>query len=165
MLDIYAGIQLREASPADAEAIAEVLLRSFAEFEDLYTPAGYAATILNPQQVRQRMEDGPTWVALNHGIVGTVSAVPKAGDSLYVRGMAVLPSARGQCIGETMLNAVQSFAVNRGCRRLFLSTTPFLTAAIRLYERFGFERTADGPHDLHGTPLFSMSKELDSHNS
>jgi len=46
----------------------------------------------------------------------------------------------------------------RGCKRLYLSTTPFLHSAIRLYERCGFRRTDEGPHDLFGTPLFTMEK-------
>jgi hypothetical protein len=46
---------------------------------------------------------------------------------------------------------------------MVLSTTPFLTAAISLYERFGFSRSIDGPHDLYGTPLFTMVKRMDAH--
>ena len=78
--------------------------------------------------------------------------------------MAVLPATRGQHIGYTLLSTVQAYAVNSSSRRMLLSTTPFLTAAIRLYERFGFERTSDEPHELFGTPLFSMSKELSGAN-
>jgi hypothetical protein len=38
--------------------------------------------------------------------------------------------------------------------------TPFLNTAIRLYEAFGFRRMNDGPHDLFGTPLFTMEKTV-----
>ncbi len=93
-------------------------------------------------------------------IVGTVSVVPK-GQSLYIRGMAVIPSARGQKLGELLLSHVESFALASGFKRLFLSTTPFLSGAIRLYERFGFQRIADGPQELFGTPLFTMEKILE----
>jgi len=41
-----------------------------------------------------------------------------------------------------------------------LSTTPFLHPAIALYERCGFARTGEGPVDLAGTPLFTMTKAL-----
>jgi hypothetical protein len=54
---------------------------------------------------------------------------------------------------------VEAFAVGRSALRLSLTTTPFLTDAIRLYEQAGFSRTAE-PLDLHGTPLFGMVKEL-----
>jgi N-acetylglutamate synthase-like GNAT family acetyltransferase len=155
------GVQLRQATASDAGAIASLLLHSFAEYEKLYTAMGFAATILDRDQVLRRINEGPVWVAfVNDEIVGSVSALWKADGSVYIRGMAVLPSARGKHIGETMLNAVHAFAVEGKCWRLFLSTTPFLSAAVCLYQRFGFERTAEGPHDLFGTPLFTMSKKL-----
>ncbi len=58
------------------------------------------------------------------------------------------------------MSHVENVASEHGFRRLFLSTTPFLTSAIRLYERWGFQRSDEGPHDLHGTPLFTMVKIL-----
>jgi len=154
-------LQVRIGGPGDAGPIAAVLADSFAEFVDLYTPEGFAATTPSAEQIRSRMAEGPTWIAALEGdVVGTVSAVRKGAAGLYVRGMAVLPSARGNHVGADLLDAVCRFAIDNGCSRLFLSTTPFLTSAIRLYERFGFERTDDGPHDLFGTPLVTMSMEV-----
>lgn len=162
-MELNTKIQVRRAKRSEAEQIAAVLAESFAEFAGLYAPEGFAATTPDAEQVRRRMEEGPIWVAeLDEHVVGTVAAVLEEEDGLYIRGMAVVPSARDHRVGENLLNAVQRFAAESGCRRLFLSTTPFLTAAIRLYERFGFERSEDGPHDLFGTPLFTMSKELKS---
>jgi ribosomal protein S18 acetylase RimI-like enzyme len=63
-------------------------------------------------------------------------------------------------MGEMLLNVVNEYALAENCSRLFLSTTPFLHRAIRLYENLGFKRIAEGPHDLYGTPLFSMEKTL-----
>ena len=100
------------------------------------------------------------WVAVaDERVVGTVSVVAKSG-SLYIRGMAVQPFARGQRIGELLLAEVEKFAELNCIVRLFLSTTPFLDRAIRLYERQGFQRTNQGPHDLYGTPLFTMERFL-----
>jgi ribosomal protein S18 acetylase RimI-like enzyme len=76
--------------------------------------------------------------------------------------MAVLPSARGQRIGELLLGHIQTLAISQGFKRLLLSTTPFLTRAIQLYERSGFQKTDEGPHDLFGTPLFTMVKNLNN---
>ena len=94
---------------------------------------------------------------LNGEIIGTVSAVPD-GKSLYVRSMAVLPVARGHHLGQQLLDQVELYAREQGHNRLYLSTTPFLHRAIRLYENHGFRRTTTGPQDLFGTPLFSMEK-------
>ena len=40
------GIEIRFADLRDAAAIASLLAESFAEYEPLYTPEGYAATVI-----------------------------------------------------------------------------------------------------------------------
>ncbi len=154
------SVQILRASPDDAPSIASVLLGAFAEYKELYTDGAFAATVLTSEHIAGRMSQGPTWVALRNGaIVGTVSALP-TGDALYVRSMAVLHEARGQGIGDLLLRELEAFATSSDYKRLFLSTTPFLTRAIKLYEHAGFRREAEGPHDLFGTPLFTMVKEM-----
>jgi len=150
------------ANPADASGIASVLKASFAQYESLYTPEGFQATTPAPESVLQRMNEGPVWIASSEGvIVGTAAATVKK-DSLYIRGMAVMPRARGKAIGLLMLEQLEVYALSLGCSRMFLSTTPFLLRAIALYEGAGFQRTAAEPHDLFGTPLFTMEKALPS---
>jgi GNAT superfamily N-acetyltransferase len=150
---------LRNADASDASAISATLREAFAEFEALYTPAAFRATTPPADQIRARMAEGPVWVAERDGqVVGTVSAVPRGGE-LYIRSMAVRPAARGEGIAARLLQAVESFATARQCHRLVLTTTPFLTAALQLYEREGFRRTGE-ESDLHGTALLTMAKEL-----
>jgi ribosomal protein S18 acetylase RimI-like enzyme len=72
--------------------------------------------------------------------------------------MAVLTTARKSKIGSKLLEVIEAHAAEQGCKRIFLSTTPFLEAAIRLYEKFGFRRVPGSEHDLFGTPLFTMEK-------
>lgn len=161
MVPHESDIQVRTAVPEDAPAIAAVLAAAFAEYEPAYTPQALAATTPTSDQIRPRFSEGPVWVALlGEAIVGTVAAVPK-GERLYVRSMGVLPTARGHGIGGLLLRHVESFAAEGGYKSLFLSTTPFLAGAIALYERFGFRRSREGPHDLFGTPLFTMVKDLE----
>jgi GNAT superfamily N-acetyltransferase len=153
-------IQIRLATPEDAPAVANVLHESFVEFEALYTAGGFAATTPYAAQVLVRISEGPVWIAMHDGVVmGTVAAVVK-GESIYIRGMAVLPAARGSGTGAALLRQVEDWARNQGGRRLFLTTTPFLSAAIHLYERFGFCRIEEAPIDLFGTPLFTMEKPI-----
>jgi len=149
---------VRLAEFAEAAAIAAILQAAFAEYGPLYTPLALAATTPGQRQIEQRWDEGPVWVAEVDGrLAGTVAAVDK-GDGLYVRSMAVLPEARGLRLGERLLQAVDDYAQLRGLDRLYLSTTPFLHRAIRLYERWGFRRTDASPHELFGTPLFTMAK-------
>lgn len=153
-------IEVRSAVPAEADAIASVLLRAFIEYEPLYTPGGFAATTPAAERIRQRWDEGPVWVALAGGlVVGTVAAVPQQ-QALYVRSMAIVPEARGRGIGRLLLGRVEAFARAHGFARMTLTTTPFLHNAIALYERYGFQRSDRGPIDLHGTPLFEMEKSL-----
>jgi GNAT superfamily N-acetyltransferase len=153
--------RIRPALKSDAAAIAEVLERAFAEYRPLYTPGGFAATAINTEQVLERMQEGPVWVAVDsERVVGTVAAVLQSGNACYLRGTAILPEARGGGIGGLLLAAVEDFARRSGSEVLTLSTTPFLDRAIRLYERAGFVREQESLHDLFGTPLFTMSKKL-----
>jgi len=153
-------IQIRIAEPDDAASVAAVLRQSFVEYQSSYTEEAFAATTPGSDQMLHRLVEGPVWVAvMNNAIVGTVSAVTH-GETLYIRSMAVVPAARGRKVGEALLACAESFALVHGNKRLFLSTTPFLTGAIRLYERMGYRRSDKGPHDLLGTPLFTMEKDV-----
>jgi len=156
------SIGIRMAALDDVSSIAAILYESFVEYESSYTPEAFTATTPAAGQIQNRMREGPVWVALQDDvIVGTVAAVADGG-ALYIRGMAILPAARGQRVGESLLREIESFASEQGLTRLYLSTTPFLSRAIRLYEHYGFTNNGEGPHDLFGTPLITMEKFLDS---
>src|SRR5262249_47260039 len=151
------GMRIRRAVREDAAHISGILRQSFLEFEPLYTPEGFAATTPDQHQVVRRLEEGPTWVALcGERIAGTASAGVRAEKGLYVRGVAVVPSVRGLGIAQSLMSQVEAFARNNRCAGMFLTTPPFLTSAIRLYERLGFRHV--GAADLFGTPLLKMSK-------
>ena len=154
-------VAIRIATQEDVPTIATILRESFAAYEPSYTPGGYAATTPTADHITARFHEGPTWIALlDNTIVGTVAVAPRP-TGLYIRSMAVLPTARGHNIGTLLLEEIERYARANGHTRLYLSTTPYLDRAIHLYERFGFRRTDDGPHDLFGTPLFTMEKHLE----
>lgn len=151
---------VREAQAADVGAIAGLLREAFVEFETLYDPKAFEATLPSADRLLDRHREGPVWVAeLNGALAGTVSGVPAA-QSLYIRSMAVKPSMRGRGVGAKLLGELERFAAARAVERLYLSTTPFLVDAIALYERAGFVRTEEEPHALFDTPLFTMQKLL-----
>ncbi|PWT92396.1 MAG: hypothetical protein C5B55_06535 [Blastocatellia bacterium] len=151
--------EIRRAVFEDAEAIARVLLDSFIEYKSLYVPQRYDATVIAPDEVKERLEEGPVWVAIvDEYIVGTVAANERD-EGLYIRGMGVVPKARGLRLGELLLREVERYAVECGHKRMFLNTTPFLNHAIKLYEGFGFKFT-DEIDERFGTPLLTMEKNL-----
>jgi len=153
-------IDIRLATALDAEEISRVLQDSFEEFRDLYTKEAFDATAPEPETIRKRMAEGPVWVAVSDDdVVGTAAAEIRS-DGCYLRGMAVRPGSRVKGVGLGLLTAAEQFATENHSQRIYLSTTPFLARAISLYVTFGFRKTADGPHDLHKTPLLTMSKDL-----
>jgi GNAT superfamily N-acetyltransferase len=154
--------EIRSATIDEVSIISSVLLEAFAEYEPLYTAEAFAATTPTAEQICNRWDEGPVWVALFAGqIIGTIAAVQRD-QALYLRSMAIQPTARGSGLGQLLLERAEDFAVRQACKRMYLSTTPFLSRAIRLYENFGFVRTAEGPHDLYGTPIFTMEKLITS---
>jgi GNAT superfamily N-acetyltransferase len=155
-------MKIRLAASSDASAVANLIFQSFLEYRSSYTDEAFAATCPSSIELEDRMSEGPIWMAIEEEtVVGTVSGVP-VGNALLVRSLAVLPSERGHGTGELLLDRVENYAYEDGYTRLVLSTTPFLTPAIRLYEQFGFRRSSEGPSDRLGTPIFTMVKELKS---
>ncbi len=153
-------VTIRHATLEDLPSVSSLMHESFIEYRPSYTEEAFAATTPGSDELAKRMAEGPMWVATQDDVlVGTVSALP-LGDEFYIHGMAVLPEVRGLGLGELLLKTVEDCAHAQGYKRLTLSTTPFLLRAIRLYERFGFQRISDGPHELFGTPLFTMTKAL-----
>ena len=150
---------IRFATKADADAIAVLLLETFREYEPFYTPGSFAATTPGVEEILKRMEEGPMWVALDgEDFVGTVTAQPR-GLTLFIRGMAVLPQARGQNLGTVLLEHIERWALDHNYNRLHLATTPFLSRAIKLYERFGFIDTEERD-DFFGMLVIFMEKKL-----
>ena len=155
-----ANVRIRRAFPNDAPAIVSVLYESFLEYEAIYALKAFRTTSIGIETVFGRMREGPVWVAvLDHAIVGTASTVAnKAG--LYIRGMAVLPAFRGRGIGRLLMEHIEQYAMAKGFQRMFLSTTPEMSAAIRFYEHFGFELTDQNTATFSASPLLIMQKLL-----
>jgi GNAT superfamily N-acetyltransferase len=150
---------LREAIEADTRAISRLLRSAFLEFQPLYTPEAFVATVVPEVGIRTRLEEGPIWVAERQArLIGTVAA-KRTADSVLVRGMAVEPTARGLGIGKALLTLTEDFARKHGCKTLSLYTTAFLNHAIRLYQSAGYRFTTEKSNP-NGTELLRMVKVL-----
>ena len=153
-------IHIQIATASDAENISKVLFDSFIQFKSFYTDKAFAATTISAAEVIKRMEEGNVWIALKDNvIIGTVAVVKKE-EGLYIRGMAVLPEARGSKTGWKLLEQVQQYAVENNFKSLLLSTTPYLISAIHLYEKFGFKQIGDMDDSFFGTMILQMKKVL-----
>ena len=152
---------IRRATASDAEGIHRVLCDAFGPLEDRYTPGAYDATVLDPERVRERLTEGPIWVAedADGTIVGTFG-IEVTDEGHYLRGMGVSPTARGTGLGRRLVEIAVEYVDARSPERTWLYTTAFLETAIALYEQAGFVRFDPDPPDFHGTPIIGMERPL-----
>jgi GNAT superfamily N-acetyltransferase len=63
-------------------------------------------------------------------------------EAAEVKSMFVAPSHRGRGIGRAILSELERIARDRGCRRVRLDTSDYLTAALTLYRAAGYREVA-----------------------
>ncbi|HTJ25263.1 MAG TPA: GNAT family N-acetyltransferase [Candidatus Limnocylindria bacterium] len=87
---------------------------------------------------------GALWLAEAAGeVVGCVvlRPLPDLGDgACEVKRLYVRPAHRGAGLAEALMDALEAFARDAGYRAVYLDTKDDLHAAIRFYERRGYER-------------------------
>lgn len=149
------GLHLRDACPADRAAIAALTLGAYDEYAAVM-PAhweGYRANILATLAAVKPAEQ--IVAERDNRIVGTVLLYP-AGSAMVtpgnpsiarpwpeVRLLAVDPAARGHGIGAALMNGCIGRARASGAQVVTLHTTDIMQAAVRLYERLGFQRAPE----------------------
>jgi ribosomal protein S18 acetylase RimI-like enzyme len=160
---------IREARPAEQAAIGDLVIRSYrgvgeideSYFDELRDVAARAAVV-------------PVIAAVEEGsgrILGAVTFVPgpgpfhegEFGDAASIRMLAVEPDARGQGIGQALVEECIRRAREQGKTRISLYTRPFMTAAHRMYERLGFKRVRGLDWEYEpGEWLYAYAKDLDA---
>ncbi|HKV99271.1 MAG TPA: GNAT family N-acetyltransferase [Vicinamibacterales bacterium] len=96
------------------------------------------------------MAGGQIFVATTgRRVVGTCAMIPSGPDAFELAKLAVDPASQGHGIGRRLVDASLAYARERGARRVVLLSNSRLTAALRLYESYGFEHRpvpADAPY-------------------
>jgi predicted N-acetyltransferase YhbS len=146
--------RIRDAGASDREAIEAVTLSAYQQFGAVMPPALWDRYRQNIVSTLAAAPPKTQIVAEAGGqIVGSVllypagtQIVPPGGASMAlalpeVRLLAVAPSARGQGIGALLMDECVRRARESGAKALTLHTTDMMQAAMRLYERLGFQRT------------------------
>lgn len=89
-------------------------------------------------------KNGPAYYAVDNGrVVGWCDIFPEENPRQNHRGslgMGLLHEYRGQGLGSKLLNAVLAHSKIFGLEKVELHVYTSNTAAIRLYDKFGFER-------------------------
>ena len=75
--------------------------------------------------------------------------IPSGPDAFELAKLAVDPASQGQGIGRRLVDASLAYARGHGARRVVLLSNSRLTAALHLYETYGFQHRpvpADAPY-------------------
>ena len=84
---------------------------------------------------------GQIFFVLEDGQAKGTCAVLKNSDTSYeLAKMAVTASAQGKGFGDLLMKAAIKFTQEKGATELILSTNTKLRSALKLYEKYGFER-------------------------
>ena len=129
-------IGIRPAAPGDAAAIATLL-----------TDLGYPASAAEiPGRLTAVLEaPGQTFVAadeedvLGVGSVTRLSLLHRAEPAALLSALVVRPDARNRGVGRLLVEAVERYAAEWGCRTLELTSRNGRVAAHRFYRGLGFE--------------------------
>ncbi|MDQ6419306.1 GNAT family N-acetyltransferase [Paenibacillus sp. LHD-117] len=147
-------IVIRNVSADDRQALEDVLLDAYGEYEQKLSEqkwSEYKASILHA------IEEAPTSARLvaelDGEVVGSVFLFdsaekayghPELGiETPILRLLAVSRKARGAGVATELIRASAVHAKEQGAATLHLHTSDLMDAAIRLYERLGFERAYD----------------------
>ena len=141
------GVQIRRAEPRDADALVALGRDVGAEPEGwLITTGGWRTAGEERRYLKaiRRWEHAAVFVAEVDGqVVGRLSVSRDqhpASRHVADLGLMVAADRRGQGIGRGLLVAAVDWARGADVTKLELHVFPWNEPAIRLYERFGFER-------------------------
>lgn len=81
---------------------------------------------------------------------GLVRGLPGDGGTGELRSLWVAPGARGQGVGDRLVETVAAWALRSGRTTLKLAVIPGNLAAVALYERHGFVTTGEPGDPLPG---------------
>ncbi len=101
------------------------------------------------------------WIAeLDGAPAGCVFCMRRDDATAQLRLLLVEPGARGLGLGEHLVAECLAFARRAGYREIVLWTNDILTAARRIYQRFGFELVDTEPHRSFGHDLVGQTWRL-----
>jgi ribosomal protein S18 acetylase RimI-like enzyme len=146
------NVRVRDARPAERPVIAALTRMAYAEFATVMEPAAWAGLDAAVGAALESDAPGVQRIVAERGaeLVGSVMLYPPEADAYgglaegagwpELRLLAVSPYARGRGIGRVLVEECVRRARAMGASELGLHTSESLRAAVRMYERMGFQR-------------------------
>jgi putative acetyltransferase len=78
------------------------------------------------------------FVLAGSDVVGTCAVLRHGPEECEIAKMAVAPRVRGRGLGDRLMEATISYALESGARRIIIVSNTVLEPAIRLYRKHGF---------------------------
>ncbi|MBV9737858.1 MAG: GNAT family N-acetyltransferase [Candidatus Eremiobacteraeota bacterium] len=129
-------LSVRQALVADKSAVLSIL-------QEYYDAASVVVRDATPDVDEYLRGRGGFWLAqIAEATVGCIAIRPLdniGAQVCEVKRLYVAPDHRSQGIADLLYGALEAFARSRGFRSIYLDTTDGMQAAIRFYERHGFE--------------------------
>ncbi|MCY4630672.1 MAG: GNAT family N-acetyltransferase [bacterium] len=142
------GLEIHEAGVCDGEVVAAV--------QGLVPQLSASAAVPSAEQVAELCEAEATVLLLarlDGAIVGMLVLVLfrlPTGMRAWIEDVVVEGSVRGNGVGEALTREALERAVGAGAVTVDLTSRPGRAAAVRLYERLGFERRETGVYRWRG---------------
>ena len=160
------ALRLRDFRPADAPQVNRLAVAAFEQFKTHYSD--WPAMAASIGRMATLTEIGEIIVAeRDDQIIGAVTYVPPGGPNPscfdpawpIVRMLVVDPDHRGLGAGRALTEECISRARRDGSPVIALHTSPFMTVALAMYLRMGFELLRDEP-PIFGAPSAVCLKRL-----
>jgi putative acetyltransferase len=136
----YQDFWIRDWQPRDRTSAFELIRTVLGEYGLTCEPDGADQDVWEVERFYQQV-GGEFWVIERKGeLVGTAAYYPMARDhnTVEIRKMYLLPSARGQGLGRFLLRALEAAIAAKGYKTIRIETASVLKEAVQLYESSGY---------------------------
>jgi GNAT superfamily N-acetyltransferase len=148
---------VRDAVPADYQAIRDVVIAAYRQYADLITQDIFSPYLADVLDLETHARYGRLFVVeVDEQIKGFAAFYPDAtvqrvgfpAGWASGRALAVHPSARSLGVARALLATGERVAREAGAPVFAFHTHSFMTSAMALYERLGYRRAPQFDYDL-----------------
>lgn len=141
------NIVIRHHKPGEPSLVVHFYYKLFEEQFD-FLPMTEQYFLHAMTDLFENPEGNALWVAEEDGkIVGSICIVDKGNGTGQLRLFGTHPSTQGKGIGKALMQTAMDFCKEKGYHHVYLWTIDICTAALHLYEKFGFKCTDTKAND------------------